>query len=152
MTLERIGAILRINAFIQSKQGKLYLDDKEILCVSLDNVCSFARHTPDIELTHEQITDLFNRTSSVKTDIVTLHLPVVSTRDTQFAGFAELLAQELIMEAQRPDRSELLLLLARRAYDLVKHTLLTTDYPDRFNLTAAMQEIPDMTAWPEVNE
>jgi hypothetical protein len=78
-------------------------------------------------------------------------------RDTQFAGFASLVVEDLRLHGGFPmrpvNRSEVRPLIeriiARRAYDLVKHTLLATDCPDRFGIEGAMREIPDLTHWPD---
>ena len=95
-------------------------------------------------------------------------------RDTKFAGFAELVAQELkeqdllwIGTHIRPltdppvdfDYEKVKLILARRAYDLVKHT---TDFLDIYELNLALdhyydwdyllEQVPDLTAWPGQRE
>lgn len=150
---ERIGAILRINSYIQSVHGKIYLNGKQVDCVALDQTCFF-KDGSDIELDDEQITDLFDQTHGKKP---ATNAPVEPTRDTQFAHFAILLYQELcdrcLVQIDRPlVRDFMKKVIAQRAYDLVVHTLHITDYPDRFNLDNAMQEIPDMTAWPEASK
>jgi len=155
---ERIGAILRINAFIQSVQGgKVYLNGKQVEVVALDRTCAF-EDMSEIELNDEQITNLFDQTHG--------KAPASApnpARDTQFAGFAKMLWDDLShaqyttrhynnMTTAEIDRHTIEKIIAQRAYDLVLYTLHITDYPDRFGVEYAMCEIPDMTAWPEANE
>ena len=54
--------IIRINGYIQRELGKLYLFDKEVLCVALDGTCTFVEGGEDVELTAIQIEDLLNQT------------------------------------------------------------------------------------------
>jgi hypothetical protein len=76
-------------------------------------------------------------------------------RDTQFMGFAKALYEELTqnviltnrglsqIEAFKKDQE---LLIARRAYDLVEHTLnYTTESMARMFTDEAIEAIPDMT-------
>jgi|SRR6266567_6006141 len=79
----------------------------------------------------------------------------VNERDTHFAGFAQLLAQEIVeiddlfIETTSPDiTAEIAQHIARRAYDLMIHTL----YHSRYDREVPSVSIPDMTAWPEENE
>lgn len=79
------------------------------------------------------------------------------SRDTQFAGFVQMLFNEmkpdlamLIVDIGRKDTATILKTeaiikqdLARRAYDLVKHAVSeTTGSTD-------ISHVPDMTTWPE---
>lgn len=74
------------------------------------------------------------------------------SRDTQFAGFAARLLQELLDQgayvaisewATGGDSFKSEQLIAQRAYDLVRHTVSeTTGSTD-------ISHVPDMTAWPE---
>ena len=81
----------------------------------------------------------------------------VNERDTHFASFAKLVAEEL------PDppvddsylglptaewKETIQKIIARRAYDLMIHTL----YHSRYDREVPSVSIPDMTAWPEENE
>lgn len=74
------------------------------------------------------------------------------TRDTQFAGFAELLWKELIATDAERYGDQQRELIAQRAYDLVKHT--TSYIGDCVaNVFASVDEvvgmIPDLVEWPE---
>lgn len=74
---------------------------------------------------------------------------VSEIRDTQFAGFAELLSNELRgWELSKPDVKQI---IARRAYDLVRHTIECTSHIDLDRLTSDEHtlRIPDLTTWPE---
>lgn len=54
--------IVGLNTYIQRKFGKLFLDGKEILCVSLDRTCTFeGRGEDDIVLTDTQMADLMKQ-------------------------------------------------------------------------------------------
>ncbi len=74
-------------------------------------------------------------------------------RDTHFVGFAKLLADELKVTGGYPI-SEVKQLIARRAYDLVAHTLLNVSHysMDALSSEEQIQEIPDMTELPKVEE
>lgn len=74
----------------------------------------------------------------------------LTPRDRQFANFAGLLAAEL----SRADPSYWPQLAARRAYDLVWHTLAQVDPAalDFQPLAHVMRTIPDMLAWPDEME
>ena len=74
-------------------------------------------------------------------------------RDTQFAGFAKMLWQELYHEIdwQQDSGEGVEQIIARRAYDLVSHTLLNTGpmMLDCYSHEEQVAAIPDMTTWPE---
>ncbi len=53
-----ITKIIRINAYIQRGMGKVTLDDKEVICVSLDRTCA-TFDNPEIALSDDQLDDLF---------------------------------------------------------------------------------------------
>lgn len=75
-----------------------------------------------------------------------MHTP----RDTQFATFARLLCDELARTDQRT-RHEI---AARRAYDLVQHTLERVE-PSALAyqpLSDVIARIPDMCAWPDESQ
>lgn len=83
----------------------------------------------------------------------------MSMRDTQFKAFAELLFGDfpwrfdLYIESSDDGWEERWKQrIARRAYDLVSHTLLNVSMSDLDMLSheECVQRIPDMTAWPEV--
>lgn len=83
-------------------------------------------------------------------------------RDTQFAGFARLLYDELArnvlatsytswsdFEAFKQEQSQI---IARRAYDLVNHVLSNEKlqwYPIE---EISMRDIPDLKEWPKESE
>ena len=75
----------------------------------------------------------------------------VNERDAHFQGFAKLLYDELEnLHYRRPFTPdgyvrEVQTIIARRAYDLMIHTL----YHSRYDRTVPSVSIPDMTAWPE---
>lgn len=73
----------------------------------------------------------------------------MSERDTHFLGFAKLLADELKVTGGYPI-SEVKQLIARRAYDLVAHTIENTEHIDldRLSTEEHVPRIPDLTAWP----
>jgi len=81
-----------------------------------------------------------------------------SERDTHFAHFAYMLLDDLFdiwhhsyVDFARFDEPECLAvqqLFARRAYDLMIHTL----YHSRYDREVPSVSIPDMTAWPEESE
>lgn len=89
----------------------------------------------------------------------------MSNRDTQFAGFAGLLAKEIDdaianMEDQaiysEKFTERLNAIIARRAYDFACHTVSYLDNDVGWRMgkgyTAAQiveNDVPDMTAWPE---
>lgn len=54
--------IIRINAFIQRKMGKILLDGREVYCVALDGSCNFDDSSEEIMLTAEQLDMLFAQT------------------------------------------------------------------------------------------
>ena len=80
-----------------------------------------------------------------------------NARDTQFAGFAELLADELRgWELSRPGVKQI---IARRAYDLVCHSVsqITGQMGDEMEAgTMKPQDcaeyVPDLTEWPEASD
>lgn len=79
----------------------------------------------------------------------------MSDRDTHFLGFAKLLFRE-IKEEWNEDLSfdaTLHKIIARRAYDLVKHTIESTSHYDLDVLLSDehVAIIPDLTEW-ETNE
>lgn len=92
----------------------------------------------------------------------------VSERDTKFAGFAAALLKEIddaigkqSKEAEKYGLSdkdekryahELGTIIARRAYDLVKHTIECTEHIDldRLSSDEHTERIPDLTELPEV--
>ncbi|MFL5628736.1 MAG: hypothetical protein ACJ788_24410 [Ktedonobacteraceae bacterium] len=53
--------IIRMNAFIQRKQGTLYLDGKEIVCVSLDRTYATFEKEITEPLTDAQLDDLLGQ-------------------------------------------------------------------------------------------
>jgi hypothetical protein len=78
-------------------------------------------------------------------------------RDTQFAGFAKLLAEELpeppiddsvlgIVHAEWREQVELI--IAQKTYDLVGHAFRETQVWHNDGIDCAVQSIPDMTEWP----
>lgn len=82
-----------------------------------------------------------------------------NARDTQFAGFAKLLQDELAAMNGRAWNSldEYIeakkLLIAQRSYDFMRHLIGIMPYlvnnANIPTLDAAMQYIPDMTEWPK---
>lgn len=56
--------IININAYIQRGLGKITLDDKEVLCIALDRMCTFKGSSigNDVELDDDQLEGLFNQT------------------------------------------------------------------------------------------
>jgi len=78
-------------------------------------------------------------------------------RDTHFTGFAKLLYDELENLRYRrpftPDEyvREVQTIIARRAYDLVFHTLMEVDpaWLDMLDTSEWTGRIPDMTEWPK---
>lgn len=76
----------------------------------------------------------------------------VNPRDTQFTGFAKLLLQEMLAQTQwdgmdfnaddTEDVENYSLIIARRAYDLVVHTLIEVN---RWETIKKIQ-IPDLTS------
>lgn len=87
---------------------------------------------------------------------------ITSPRDTQFAGFAKLLMQELIQadtgNIHTGDDGALSrtweALIARRAYDLVTHTVLSLGPANLDVLTAdeCVQRVPDLAELPTVED
>ena len=95
-------------------------------------------------------------------------------RDTQFAGFAKLLWDELVeqrgyvdVDAYWDDGIDPInyrQIIARRAYDLVKHTMIelscqgALDFRDpdfdkyEYRAGEMVEIIPDMTEWPREEE
>jgi hypothetical protein len=69
--MELMLKIIRINAYIQRKMGKVLLDGKEVICVALDNTCAVeGEDNPEIELTSEQLQGLFSQTFGfLKTEV-----------------------------------------------------------------------------------
>jgi len=82
----------------------------------------------------------------------------MADRDTQFAGFAQAIYDEMtmnvILSENRHDadvlRQEQLRIMARRAYDLVEHTINHAPV-DEFEGDKGFdaRDIPDMSQWPE---
>lgn len=85
----------------------------------------------------------------------------MTMRDTQFAGFAKLLWEEMQdrsadneFEDKRrvgPEYTAYMqLVIAQRAYDLVMHAIARIDPADLDRLSTAetVARIPDLTAWP----
>lgn len=70
-----------------------------------------------------------------------------NARDTQFAGFAKLLINDLMQANSSDDRAKKEQVIARRAYDLVKHTIRELQYDDDRYSDDWTQKIPDMTEW-----
>jgi len=81
-------------------------------------------------------------------------------RDKQFTGFACRLLQELLNQgayvaisewATGDDRARSEQLIARRAYDLVSHTLCNTGpmMIDCYSHEEQIAAIPDLTEWPD---
>jgi len=55
--------IIRINAFIQRKMGKILLDGKVVDSVALDGSCNFEDYKdPEVMLTNQQLDALFAQT------------------------------------------------------------------------------------------
>jgi hypothetical protein len=55
--------IIRINAFIQRKMGKVLLDGKEVSSVALDGSCNFENYSePEVMLDKQQLDTLFAQT------------------------------------------------------------------------------------------
>lgn len=87
----------------------------------------------------------------------------MSQRDTQFAGFAARLLQEMLDQgayvaiadwATGGDRARTGQLIARRAYDLVEHTLSIVPHllqvvGDAKDLDVVMPYVPDLPTLPE---
>ena len=80
-----------------------------------------------------------------------------NTRDTQFKGFAKSLIRELDVVSTTTyasfDKAQEAyeLVIVRRAYDLVKHTIKNTDIVDldRLTLDEHVERIPDMIELPK---
>jgi hypothetical protein len=83
---------------------------------------------------------------------------VASTRNTQFAGFAKALVDDLFKEGSAwLKREQCEKIIAQRAYDLVAHTLNMVPHLMQVAENAqAVEEvivfIPDLTELPEVSE
>lgn len=71
-------------------------------------------------------------------------------RDTQFAGFAELLWRELIEADETTHGMEQQRRIARRAYDLVYHAMQTPQ--SAASTEEVVRMVPDMTEWPKEQE
>lgn len=75
-------------------------------------------------------------------------------RDMQFQGFAKLLMRDLdavsttTYASLDKAREAYALVVARRAYDFVKHALRESDVWHAKGLDAAVQSIPDLIEWP----
>lgn len=122
--------------------------------------------------THEEWQEVGQAILNLAKDIPTNNNP----RDTQFAGFARLLLEDLKpdlamlfteLSMNYPSRKEAGIQeaetiikqhIAQRAYDLVTHVIETADYRGidgwikGVNIPLfhkVVQSIPDMTAWPE---
>lgn len=77
------------------------------------------------------------------------------SRDTQFQGFAKLLTDELVQQTPLGISDEVEKIIARRAYDLVEHTLehAETIAFDRLSIDEHVERlIPDMTKLPKEQE
>lgn len=90
-------------------------------------------------------------------------------RETQFAGFAKLLYEDFLRQAESDTLQETLVpdyadkwrmkteqIIARRAYDLVEHVIQSRLQGiellmrlDREWVAEQVQSIPDLTEWPE---
>jgi hypothetical protein len=147
--------ILIVNAAIQRNNRKLYLFDKEILVVALDGTCTFDDGS-EMMLEPEHLRDL---KLQVQGRAPTFHAPKpVTTRDTQFAGFARALVGDLFKEGSTwLEREQCEQIIAQRAYDLVAHTLNMVPHLMQVAENAqAVEEvivfIPDLTELPEVSE
>lgn len=80
-------------------------------------------------------------------------------RDTQFAGFAALLANDIqnASDVFIDTIDDLWLekwerVIARRAYDFAKHVLGEVSYDGAPYLDSHVQNISDLTQWPEVSQ
>ena len=62
MTQFELGKIIRINAYIQRKMGKVTLDGKEVTVVALDGSCVFEDDRQQITLDAAQLDSLFAQT------------------------------------------------------------------------------------------
>jgi hypothetical protein len=82
----------------------------------------------------------------------------MSSRETQFATFAELLWKDLDVALSfnayevkdKRFQAHLQKIIAIRAYDLVEHTCTEIEQIEDFNEKFWMGRIPDMTTFPEV--
>jgi hypothetical protein len=55
--------IIRINAYIQRKMGKVHHNGQEVICVALDMTCALeGEDTAEVELSGEEIDALFKQT------------------------------------------------------------------------------------------
>lgn len=87
------------------------------------------------------------------------------SEETQFAGFAALLYEELanaapvyldgVIRRGQLSRAQCEQIIARRAYDLAYHTLshttqgMAADCESISQIAETVASIPDMTTWPE---
>jgi len=90
-----------------------------------------------------------------------------NSRDTQFACFGKLLYEELAQNVLLSDKRRLSeiedfkheqeLIVARRVYDLVEHTIaniVPNDIQQSTNqksIAEIVETIPDMTKWPDID-
>ncbi len=81
-------------------------------------------------------------------------------RDTQFAGFAKLLWDELPIEPEDDELSAAYdawsdaceQIIARRAYDFAYHVVrkvIAMECTAEFVIRSELHEVPDLTTWPE---
>ena len=54
--------IIRVNGYIQRELGILRLDGREILCIALDQTCTFKEGAADTRLTEDQIEAIWKLT------------------------------------------------------------------------------------------
>jgi hypothetical protein len=75
-------------------------------------------------------------------------------RDTHFLGFAKLLADEILPYDGYQFGTDTLQLIAQRAYDLEEHVFNHTTEAmtifDSFEVLCELNEIPDLTQWPDL--
>ena len=80
-------------------------------------------------------------------------------RDTHFAGFAKLVAQEILDEMRERrtinDEDAMEMIIAQRAYDLFVHDRMNTGTSDLQHAASDLEAqemvhgIPDLTQWPD---
>jgi hypothetical protein len=156
--------ILGVNAAIQHNNKKLYLFDKEILCVALDGTCTFVDGS-DVMLEPEHLRDL---KLQVQGCAPTFHtLKPEKPRDTQFAGFAKALWDELPdvpddhfqVNAYDDWSTACEKILTQRAYDFAYHVrsevsigIAAENEDGELARRENMRYIPDLAELPEVSE
>lgn len=77
----------------------------------------------------------------------------MSDRDTQFQGFAKLLMSELLTHFG--DFEDMERIIARRAYDLVEHTIEHMRpyiYGEQVAGQECVSDVPDLTEWAKEQE